>query len=123
MQLLLTKEEVITILYNCFCDSGITELYTCGVNLDYNQKDYNTAKKKLDDPCIEDIYVQMLKDEKPLRFVDSTESVLLSLSIATENFKLPEAIRSCYAILSEDYDAYACFYVLQFALYGKIIYC
>ncbi len=124
MQLLLTNEEVLEIIYRAFCDGGISQLNCHGFSLDYNDIDYSEAKKKLNDPCYEDVLVQILRDGKTITFVDiegDETNTLLTLETALKHLSLPNSIKTCVSILNEeDYDAITCDEALQLALFGKV---
>lgn len=127
MQIILDNEDVTKILHTCFCDGGLQLLSQCGVTLDYDDADYKAARAALENPCLEDVYIQMLKEKRRFYFVDEEndgEETDLTLEKAIENFKKPEAIADVILLLSEDgdYDAIPCYRLLQIALYGEVLY-
>jgi hypothetical protein len=126
MQVLLTSEEIVNVLFKCFCDGGLELLGYSGIKLDYEESDYKAARKALEHPSQEEVYCQMLKENRRLAFVDTendNEPVELTLTIATENLKKPEIAEDVVLLAGDgDYDALPCYRVLQFALYGEVVY-
>jgi hypothetical protein len=126
MQVLLSTEEITKVLHTCFCDGGLELLGYCGIKLDYSEEDYKAARKALENPCVEDIYIQMLKEKRKVCVIDTengNEETELTLEKATENFKNPEVAEDLVLLVTEgDYDAIPCYRLLQHALYGKVIY-
>ena len=127
MKIILENEDVFKILLTCFCDGGLELLRNCGISLDWDETDYKAAREALKDPCLEDVWIQMLREKRRLFVVDGeneNEETDITLEKALENFKNPEAAEDIVLLLSEngDYDAIPCYRLLQYALYGKVIY-
>jgi hypothetical protein len=69
MKILLTPQESETFFFNSLCN-GLSYFEGYGLELTYNKKDYDAARKKLDSPCYEDVLLQILKDGKHLMVKD-----------------------------------------------------
>lgn len=74
-QILLTQDEALKAFYDSLCnvyDSGWFSGY--GLKFECDDKAYDAARKKLKDagvsPCIEDVYLQIVKDGGELKVVD-----------------------------------------------------
>jgi hypothetical protein len=126
MQLTLTKEEILKVLFTCFCDGGLKLLTYCGIELDFDNNDYFAAMDALANPCLEDVYIQMIRENRRVVFIDTenkNEETVLTLDKAIENFQSPEIYEDVILLVSEgNYDAISCYRVLQFALYGEVVY-
>jgi hypothetical protein len=87
MKITLTKEESIKFFHNALCN-GLSYMGGYGLELNYNSKQYATSRKKLTDPCIEDVWIQMLHDGYKLTMLDiegngdNTQSIGLKEVIA-----------------------------------------
>ena len=70
MKIILEPAESETYFYNALCN-GLG--YICsgyGLLYDYDNDDYIAARKALENPCIEDVLMQILRDGKTLSLVD-----------------------------------------------------
>lgn len=126
MKIILENEDVLKILHTCFCDGGLELLGYSGFTLDWGEKDYKAAKEALENPCLEDVWVQMLREKRRLYVVDcenENEETDLTLEKALENLSKPEAAEDVLLLLSGgDYDAVPCDRLLQHALFGEVVY-
>jgi hypothetical protein len=126
MQVTFTTPEIAAILKTCFCDGGLELLRQSGITLDYDKAEYKAARAALTNPCLEDVFEQMLIEKRPLLFIDNEnggEQTILTLEKAAEHFKNPEVAEDLVQLhLQDDYDAIPCYRVLQHALYGSVIY-
>ena len=71
MKIVLTPQESEQMFFDSMCNvfgTGYFDGY--GLELTYNQKDYEKSREKLENPCWEDVLLQMLKDGKKLTLVD-----------------------------------------------------
>lgn len=77
MQIILTPEESEEYLHNALCNAvGTGYMDSYNIELQYNDKDYQQAKEQLDNPCYEDVLMQILKDGNWLRFQDLEDTSL-----------------------------------------------
>jgi len=132
MEIKLTNEESEEYFYLALCNGGLESLCSSGIELDSFDDDYSEAKKLLKekDPskaiCYEDIYMQILRSGKKLKFVDteddeSEHTKVISLADVHENVpKMPSNHLLDY--VNENDDATTADVLLQTVLYGKIIF-
>jgi hypothetical protein len=69
MKILLTPEESEKFFYNSLCN-GLGYVSGYGIELTFADSHYKAARKKLNQPCFEDVLMQILRDGKPLKIVD-----------------------------------------------------
>lgn len=65
----LTKELAEEMFHSALCN-GLGFFESHGMELQYSDADYQSAKRKLKDPCFEDVLMQILKGGGVLRFED-----------------------------------------------------
>ena len=71
MEITLTPQESEQMFYDSMCNvfgNGWFDGY--GLELEFNEEDYDQSKEKLNNPCFEDVLLQILKDGKKLTLVD-----------------------------------------------------
>lgn len=71
MKIVLTPQESEQMFFDSMCNvfgTGYFDGY--GLELTYDDNDYKESKKKLENPCYEDVLLQILKDGKKLTLVD-----------------------------------------------------
>lgn len=140
MKIEFSKEDAEKILYDSFCNGGLRELYHCSVWIDWANEDtpnkinYADAKTRLqergiNDFCLEDVYIEILKNGDAIIFTDfeSEELIELKLDDALNNFNsLSDEEKIKLSKLIDDdncsTDAWDCFNALQYALYKEVIY-
>lgn len=126
MKIILDNEDVLKILLTCFSDGGLEMLRYSGFTLEWDNNDYEVAKKALENPCVEDVWVQMLREKRRLYVVDHQNGGAktdLTLEKALENLSKPETAADVVLLLGEgDYDAVPCDRLLQHALFGDVVY-
>jgi hypothetical protein len=69
MEIKLTPTESEMYFHNALCNS-LNYIYGYGLRLDYDEQDYKDAKVKLNNPCFEDVLMQILKDGKTITMED-----------------------------------------------------
>lgn len=111
-------------VYDSFCNN-FGYLASYGFTLDYSNKHYSAAKKKLkDSSCLEDVLMQILRDGNHLMFIDTegdNETTALTLQMIHENISfVPHRFISDY-ILEND-DAETSDVILQCVLFKDIIF-
>jgi hypothetical protein len=138
MKIEFSKEDAEKIIYDSFCNGGLTELYHCSISVDWQSKpnsiNYGNAKHRLIESgntsiCLEDIYIEILKNGDAIIFTDyeGEELIELKLDDALNNFNsLSDEEKIDLAKLIDDdncsTDAWDCFNALQYALYKEVIY-
>jgi len=69
ISLTLSKEKSEEFFYNALCN-GLAHIGDYGLEVDFDQKAYDKARKKLEGPCYEDVLMQLLRDGGEIIFVD-----------------------------------------------------
>ena len=145
MKIQFEKKDAEKILYDSFCNGGLSELYYCGISVDWesnpNEMNYTNARNRLKEKqkenettiiCIEDVYIEILKNGDSIIFTDNEgdedgELIELRLDDALINFNSikDENKIELAKLLDEDdcsTDAWDCFNAIQYALYKEVIY-
>ena len=137
MKIEFSTEDAEKILYDSFCNGGLIELYHSSVSIDWqsqpNSVNYDIAKHRLinmgmENICLEDVYIQILKMGEEIVFTDYEGEELISL-------KLDKALDYFNSLLDDekielakmldddaDTDAWDCYNAIQYALYGEVIF-
>ena len=138
MKIEFLKSDAEKILHDAFCNGGLSELNHSGIEIEWdseiNSNNYSNAKKRLQESgmtsiCIEDVYIEILKNGDCIQFTDFQEDELINLDInnALSNFnslKDEEKMELAKFLDEDDFstDAWDCFNALQYAFFGKIIF-
>jgi hypothetical protein len=131
MQIILSNEEKEQVLHTILCD-GLSPLNGCGLDIKYSDKSYAAAKKTwleanpAKSPCQEDIWLQIIKDGN-FTIVDlegegeHTKKLTLDMLDSIKSERVVGLIKN---ILDEDgdYDAWDAFDILQYILYGELVF-
>lgn len=133
MKIILNDNEVKHIIHDAFCNS--TGVYGA-LEITYDDVDYEEAKKALKENkepslfgsgCIEDVWLKMLEMGKTLYLVDTEsmekeafnyESIKENLSSGDEHLA-----KMIMESLEEEGDADTADNLLQYMVYGDIVYC
>ena len=127
MKIILTPEESEKHFHNALCNSS--DLAQIG-EFDYDEKDYAESKKnwKEKNPketaCIEDVWMQMLRDKKKLKFVDNSGygmSRNLTLKMV-HNRVAKTPIRHLMDTINESDDAITAYVILQQVLFNEQVF-
>ena len=138
MKIEFSKEDAEKILYDSFCNGGLGELSYSSVSVDWeshpNTLNYANARKRLKESgmesiCIEDVYIEILKNGDEIIFTDyeGEELIPLNLDVALINFNSisdAEKIELAKLIDEDDCstDVWDCFNAIQYALYQEVIF-
>jgi hypothetical protein len=126
MKLVLTKEERDKVLYDILCNGGIGYLASSDVELTYNDKHYKGVRKEGD--CYEDVLLKLINSGNKLVFIDhdggdfSKTLTRETLKQALTNVEDPHFCKLVLESLNGDSDAETGYNLIQFILYGKIIF-
>tara|TARA_R110000772_G_scaffold157055_1_gene268307 strand:+ start:347 stop:784 length:438 start_codon:yes stop_codon:yes gene_type:complete len=145
MKINLEKKDIDNLLLESFCNGGLTELYHCDVNINWNDGTNNTnyfkAKEMLlkegksnDDLCMEDIFLKVFqKFGIVIDDFNSDEQIILNYELAEFNLnKSLEDVenrewffKQVNKVIPEydNADAWTYFFILQGIIYGEQIYC
>jgi hypothetical protein len=122
MQLVLSKDEINKIVRLCLTGINLENVSTFGIVIDYPTKEYSFVKEGMYDASQVDILMKMLETGKRVYFVDNGEEYDLTLKLAEERLKLPEAIGVCWNILRDDFTEEDLIEALQYIIYGRYKY-
>jgi len=122
MQLVLEKHEIIKIIRLCLTGTNLNNMSTFGIVIDYPTKEYSFVKNGMFAASQVDVLINMLTTGKRVYFVDNGEEYDLSLQLAEERLKLPEAIGVCWNILRGEYGEDDLIEALQYIVYGRYKY-
>ncbi len=131
MRILLEKEEAIGFIHSALCNGGLSMLNGCDITLNVGDEDYAQAKAEWIEknpefsPCIEDVWAQILRSGKSLDFYDheGREGVSFTVEQAVERLAVSEAVEIIDTYKNEGDDADTAYELLQFCMYGKVIFC
>jgi len=131
MKIILNKEEAIEIIFNSLCN-GLAYIQGYGLSVNITNADYDKAKQEvmvlLDDSsvciCVEDILIHHLKKGRRLPFWDDEgeEESSFDLEQAIKNLQNEDATHWIMQFKNEEDDAVTADCILQFCLYGEIIF-
>lgn len=128
MKLELNQREIEAIILDCFCNGGVSELWSSGVYYTYNKKEYE--KFAVAGYSYEDNLISLLKGGGEIEFIDEEgggDTVSLTMELATSRLKNitdEVVIQSVRNMDENDYqaDAWDGYNVIQYILYGEIIF-
>lgn len=124
ISIVLSPEKSEEFFYESMCNSlGYMSGY--GLELTYKKSEYNNSKKKLDNPCWEDVLLQMLKDGYSLKMVDVEYDGEYTRSITLKDVhemvsKTP--INHLNDMIEETGDATTGDVILQTVFFGEVIF-
>lgn len=124
LKISLTNELSEEIFFNALCNSMDYMCSSYGLDLKYKQSDYLKAKDKLTNPCIEDVWMQMLRDGARIGLKDleggmGTEYITLdTIHERVKNVPITDLLD----MIDENDDATTGEVVLQIVFLNEIIY-
>jgi hypothetical protein len=123
MTVQLTPQESETHFHNALCN-GLGQVRAYGLELEYDSEHYKEARTKLDNPCFEDVLMQILKDGHSLTLVDEEgdeEDAIVTLKEVHERVsKTP--IRHLVDAIEEKDDAETADVILQTVFLNDVVY-
>jgi hypothetical protein len=123
MTVQLTPQESETHFHNALCN-GLGQVRAYGLELEYDSEHYKEARTKLDNPCFEDVLMQILKDGHSLTLVDEEgdeEDAIVTLKEVHERVsKTP--IRHLVDAIEENDDAETADVILQTVFLNDVVY-
>lgn len=139
MEITFSKEDAVKILFDSFCNGGLSELSYASIIVDWdsehNNNNYQNAKKRLLEKgktgiCVEDVYIEILEFGDTIQFTDyegDEELFNLHLEDALLNFNSLDSsdkIQLSKLADEDDFstDCWDCFNAIQYALFGDVVY-
>lgn len=126
MKIVLTPQESENLFFDAMCNVfGVGYHESYGLELDYNTEEYQSAKTKLDNPCWEDILLQILKDGGKLTLVDLegggeyTKSITLK-DVHEKVCKTP--FNHLVDAINEEGDASTSDVILQTVFFNEVVF-
>lgn len=126
MKLVLTQEERDKVLLDILCNGGLDYLRSSDVEMNYSPQDYKKAKQSGD--CYEDVLLRIINNGDKLEFVDmdgDEYSKTLTKELVEQSLTNVEDNHFCQLVLeslNEQSDAETGYNLIQFILYGKLIF-
>lgn len=124
ISIVLSPEKSEEFFHESLCNSlGYMSGY--GLELYYKKSEYNKSKEKLDDPCWEDVLLQMLKDGYSLKMVDLEYDGEYTRSITLKDVHervSQTPFRHLSDIIGETGDATTGDVILQTVFFGEVIF-
>lgn len=122
------KKEQMEEIFHCAMCNGLAEMSYYGLELTYNEEEYQVARKQLKKGdnivCYEDVLLQMLRNGNSLTMHDFEQeeyNVTISLSDIHERMeRVPKKVLMEY--IEERDDAFSADTVLQVCFFNEIIF-
>lgn len=126
MQIVLTHEESEKIFYNSLCNGHEIAYY--GLQMQYDDDEYQKSKEVLKDkgesPCLEDVWMEMLRQGYTLTLFDEENGMdpsTITLSDVHERVQLTQVDHLLDAINEHD-DGITADVILQTVFYKEVIF-
>lgn len=124
VQIKLTPEKSEEYFYNALCN-GLGYMSGYGLRFDWNPKEYEKSREKLKNPCYEDVFMQMLRDDYKLTFVDEECDGEYTRTIGLK--EVHERVQNTDAehllnMVNENDDAMTADVILQTVFFEEIIF-
>lgn len=127
MTLNLSQEEISNAILSALCNGALSDLYSSGVGLNYEQAIYKAHKQEGD--CYEDVLMRMINAGQPVELIDleDDDAVLGQITLekatafinSTEDEHAQQVIQQ---LVNEEDDSETGYCFLQFIVFGEIIY-
>lgn len=124
MKVILTEEESLEFFHNALCNAvGTGYINAHGIRLTYNEKEYQLSKSKLNNPCLEDVWIQMLKDgyKLTLKDMEGDGDMTITIKDVYEKVQLTP-FEHLSNMINENDDAETADVILQTVFYGEVIF-
>ena len=126
MKILLTAQESEKIFYDSLCNGHQIAYY--GIQLECDDKEYDKAKERLvkkgERPCLEDVWMEILRGGGTLTLVDEENGLEPEvISLQDVHARVQETdVRHLLDAINEEGDGDTADVVLQSVFYGKVIF-
>lgn len=123
MEIILTHKESEEYFHNALCNS-LEYIQDYGLELFYKKNDYHSAKLKLENPCYEDVLMQILKDGNKLTLIDLEDGYYTkSISIDDVHNRVQKTpIRFLMDMINQNDDAETGDVIIQSVFFKDIIF-
>jgi len=123
MEIKLTKVESEKIFKDALCN-GAGVLGNYGISLDYTAEARQKALKSLENPCREDVWMQIIKDGGNLIFKDSEDENNTQVVTLKEVHERVQETPSSHLMdmINENDDAITSDCILQTVIFGEVVY-
>ena len=124
MTITLTPTESEEYFYNALCN-GVDYIRGYGLAMDFKKEEYAAAKSKLNSPCYEDVFMQILRDGGSLTIVDEECDGEYTRTITLNDIheRVPKTeIRHLMDMVNENDDAITADVILQTVFFNEIIF-
>ena len=132
MKLILTTEEKEQFFYSCLCNAvGTGYMDGYGITIDTDENEYQKAKRDLvaqgESPCLEDVWMQVLRNGGTIDLLDvegeGENSASLSLKQVHSSRKWAKVpIERIIEMHQEQDDAETADFILQTLFFGEVIF-
>jgi predicted O-methyltransferase YrrM len=126
MKIILTPEESENIFLNALCNGhGLSHM---GLTIDHDDDQYHRARHNLEkdgiSPCLEDVWVQVLREGGTLTLIDneSGEDPAVITLADVHNRVSDTDVRHLMDAINEQDDAITAEVILQQVFYGEVIF-
>jgi len=126
MKIQLTEEESENIFHNSLCNGHHIAHY--GLQMDYSEKEYGKAKKRLqkkgEDPCLEDVWLEILRGGGTLTLIDEENGMDPSvITLKDVHERVQEApVRHLMDAINEQDDGDTADVILQSVFYQDVVF-
>lgn len=124
IKLKLGKEISEEFFYNALCN-GLPSMRSYDLEFSYNSKEYIKSRDKLNNPCYEDVLMQMLKDGYKLTLIDNEYGGIYTKSISLDDVhkKVQKTdLLHIINMINEQDDAETADCILQTVFFDNIIF-
>jgi hypothetical protein len=124
MEIKLSPQESEKYFHNALCN-GLSYISSYGLSLDCSDSEYKVAREKLNNPCFEDVLMQMLKDGNTITLIDEECDGEYTKSITMEdvhNRVQKTQLNHLMNMINENDDAETADVILQTVFFEDIIF-
>ncbi len=127
MKIILEGQEVFDVLHSALCN-GLRGMYNYGFTYTSESDDYDNARKTLvgkglDFICIEDVYLQIIKDGGKLMFHDEEDNLNYYLGYDKVKVNMNKVnADDILSVLKGTDDGLTADIILQTLIFGEVVY-
>lgn len=120
MEIILNQKESEDYFYNALCN-GLGYIESYGLILDFDKDAYDKARK--DGDCIEDVFMQMLRNGDTLTLVDTEGDESWTITLGNIHWRMNQVPqRHLLDMMNENDDAITADAILQYVFMQDIIF-